>query len=157
MSVPKSRTQKWPFSAAPPSLREQPFSRARRAYVLVSSPSRCSWHLSTARPQFINEARRRGAAAYGDASWPFQRLSSLKVIRAGDAGTLSRVGSRPTSSRSYRNLQLTQAESHGSIVFSSHHPHSSGLVVVSVVPSDRARRETPISALGPGLVIPNSL
>ena len=60
----------------------------------------------------------------------------------------------PRRFRRYRNLQLPRAESHRNIIFLSHHPASREAHFWEVVPSDRAHRETPISGLGPGLVMP---
>ena len=44
--------------------------------------------------------RRRGAAAYGNASQRFQRLSSLKIIKAGDAAMLWEVSCEHSFTRS---------------------------------------------------------
>ena len=52
---------------------------------------------------------------------------------------------------------VPRAESHGNIEFLSHHPPSSGLGFWEPIPSNRARRETSISALGPVNYCPRRL
>ena len=57
--------------------------------------------------------RRRGAAAYGNASKRVLRLSILKIIRAGDAAMLCKVGSGLRFIRSIQKASVPRAESHG--------------------------------------------
>ena len=63
--------------------------------------------------------RRRGAAAYGNASQRFQRLSSLKIIRAGDAAMLWEVGCEHSFARSIQKHRSPELDRTGTSI-SSH-------------------------------------